>query len=53
MEITKRGRTMDFYIRALELKDETIANRRHIHENAETGLNLPKTVSFVKKKLEE
>lgn len=44
---------MDFYIRALELKDETIANRRHIHENAETGLNLPKTVSFVKQKLEE
>ena len=28
---------MNYYERALELKDETIANRRHIHKNAETG----------------
>ncbi len=34
---------MNYYERALELKDETIANRRHIHKNAETGLDLPKT----------
>ena len=34
---------MDFYKRALELKDETVADRRYIHQNAETGLELPKT----------
>lgn len=28
---------MDFYKRALELKDETVADRRYIHQNAETG----------------
>lgn len=44
---------MNYYERALELKDETIANRRHIHKNAETGLNLPKTKAYVMKKLTE
>ena len=34
---------MDFYKRALELKDETVADRRYIHQNAEPGLELPKT----------
>ena len=38
---------MNYYERALELKDETIANRRHIHKNAETGLDLPKTKAYV------
>lgn len=38
---------MDFYERALELKEETIANRRYIHEHAETGLHLPKTKEYV------
>ena len=33
---------MDFYKRALELKDETVADRRYIHQNAETGLELSK-----------
>jgi len=37
----------------LELKDETIANRRHIHKNAETGLDLPKTKAYVMEKLTE
>ena len=37
----------------MELKDETIANRRHIHKNAETGLDLPKTKAYVMKKLTE
>ena len=32
---------MDFYKRAVELKDETIKNRRYIHEHAETGLDIP------------
>ena len=44
---------MNYYERALELKDETIANRRHIHKNAETGLDLPKTQAYVMKKLTE
>ena len=41
---------MNYYERALELKDETIANRRHIHKNAETGLDLPKTKAYVMEK---
>ena len=44
---------MNYYKRALELKDETIANRRHIHKNAETGLDLPKTKAYVMEKLTE
>lgn len=44
---------MNYYERALELKDETIANRRHIHKNAETGLDLPKTKAYVIEKLTE
>lgn len=44
---------MNYYERALELKDETIANRRHIHKNAETGLDLPKTKGYVMEKLTE
>ena len=39
---------MDFLTRAYELQEETIANRRHIHQHAETGLDLPETVAFVK-----
>ena len=42
---------MDFYKRAVELKDETIKNRRYIHEHAETGLDLPVTKTFVIEKL--
>ena len=44
---------MNYYERALELKDETIANLRHIHKNAETGLDLPKTKAYVMEKLTE
>ena len=44
---------MNYYERALELKDETIANRRDIHKNAETGLDLPKTKAYVMEKLTE
>ena len=44
---------MNYYERALELKDETIANRRHSHKNAETGLDLPKTKAYVMEKLTE
>lgn len=42
---------MDYYKRALELKEETIENRRYLHENAEAGLHLPKTTQFVMEKL--
>ncbi|MGN0490561.1 M20 family metallopeptidase [Ruminococcus sp.] len=44
---------MDFYKRALELNDETIAHRRFFHKNAETGLNMPIAVEYVMKKLSE
>ncbi len=44
---------MDFYKRAKELLEETIANRRYLHENAECGLDLPKTKAYVIEKLKE
>lgn len=44
---------MDFYERALELKEETIINRRYMHQHAETGLYLPKTKEYVMNKLQE
>ncbi len=44
---------MDYYQRACELKAETVANRRHIHTNAEVGLDTPKTRAFVMEKLAE
>lgn len=44
---------MDFYKRAVELKEETVENRRYIHKNAETGLKLPKTKAYVMDKLKE
>ena len=37
----------------MDLKDETLANRRHLHKNAETGLDLPKTKAYVMEKLTE
>lgn len=44
---------MDFYNRALELKAETIENRRYFHTNAEVGLNMPKAQAYVMEKLAE
>lgn len=44
---------MDFYKRAVELKDEIIADRRFIHAHAETGLDLPETKAYVMEKLRE
>jgi len=38
---------MNYYERALELKDETIAHRRYFHTNAELGLNMPKGQAYV------
>ena len=42
---------MNEYERALELKEETIANRRFFHENAENGLQSARTKAFVMKKI--
>ncbi len=47
------GLNMNFYERALELKDETIANRRYFHTNAEVGLDMPKAQAYVIEKLTE
>lgn len=44
---------MNYYEKAMELKEETIENRRYIHKNAETGLDLPRTKAFVMEKLKE
>ena len=42
---------MNEYERALELKEETVANRRFFHQNAECGLEMPKAVRYVTEKL--
>lgn len=38
---------MNYYKRALELKEETIAHRRYFHTNAEIGLHMPKGQAYV------
>ena len=42
---------MDFYKRALELREETIAHRRWLHRNAEVGLHMPKAQTYVMEQL--
>ncbi len=44
---------MNYYERALELKQETIENRRYFHTNAEIGLDMPKAKVYVMEKLAE
>lgn len=44
---------MNYYERALELKDETVAHRRWFHENAEVGLNMPKGQAYVLEELKK
>lgn len=44
---------MDFYKHALELNQDTVANRRYFHQNAEVGLNMPKAQAYVMDKLRE
>lgn len=39
--------------RAQELKQETISNRRYLHQNPELGLALPVTSAYVEEKLKE
>lgn len=42
---------MNYYERAQELNEETIANRRYFHTNAEVGLDMPKAKAYVMKSL--
>ncbi|MCH5324433.1 MAG: amidohydrolase [Eubacterium sp.] len=44
---------MDFYKRAMELNEETIAHRRYLHEHAEVGLDLPMAREYIINKLTE
>ncbi len=44
---------MDYYERALELREETIEHRRYLHRNAEVGLELQKAKAYVMEKLTE
>lgn len=44
---------MDYLKRANEIKDETIAIRRQLHENPEVGNDLENTVKLVREKLTE
>ena len=44
---------MNYYERALELKDEIIENRRYFHTNAEVGVHMPKATAYVMEKLAE
>ena len=37
---------MDFYKRALALREETISHRRWLHSNAEVGLHMPKGQTY-------
>ena len=41
----------DFVTRACELFDEMVENRRYIHQHGETGMELPKTHTFIMEKL--
>ncbi|ANU48765.1 amidohydrolase [Enterocloster clostridioformis] len=42
---------MNFYERALELREETVAHRRWFHTNAETGLQMPKAQAYIMEQL--
>ena len=42
---------MNYYNRAKELAEETVAHRRYMHTNAEAGLDLPKTKAYVMEQL--
>lgn len=44
---------MDFYKRALELREETVTHRRWLHSNAEVGLHMPKGQAYVMEHLIE
>ena len=44
---------MNYYERALQLRDETVAHRRWFHRNAEVGLNMPNGQAYVLEELKK
>ena len=44
---------MDFYRQALEWQAETLENRRYLHQNAEVGLEMPRSCAYITQKLAE
>lgn len=44
---------MNYYERALELKEETVAHRRFFHFNAEVGLNMPRGRAYILEELKK
>lgn len=44
---------MDYLKRSEELFEETVENRRHLHQTPELGLKLPETTAFIMEKLTE
>lgn len=44
---------MDYLKRSEELFEETVENRRHLHQTPELGLELPETTAFIMEKLTE
>ena len=42
----------DFLKEALQLEEQVVAWRRHIHQNAEIGCELPKTATYVESVLD-
>ena len=44
---------MDYLKRSDELFEETVENRRHLHQTPELGLELPETTAFIMEKLTE
>ena len=42
---------MNFYQSALQLKDEIVAYRRYLHQNAEAGLDMPLSKEFIRRNL--
>ena len=44
---------MDYYQRAVELREETVSHRRWLHSHAEVGLEMPKAQKYVMERLRE
>ena len=44
---------MNYYERALELREETVAHRRWFHTNAEVGLDMPRGQRYVMEELKK
>jgi len=44
---------MNYYERAVEIRDEIVAHRRYFRTNTELGLNMPKAQAYIMEKLTE